>query len=148
DPQTPYFTVINEARTEKGGRSAITVESREIDGHTELTVRGRVRLGDSVVQQRRVAHPDLYTGHAFRELLIRRGIKVTGGLVRANSIPSARALTAHYSQPLGVLVRDVNKRSSNFMAEQILKTLGSETGGRPGTWQKGIDAVAGFLDKL
>jgi D-alanyl-D-alanine carboxypeptidase/D-alanyl-D-alanine-endopeptidase (penicillin-binding protein 4) len=45
-------------------------------------------------------------------------------------------------------VRDVNKRSNNFMAEQILKTLGAETGGRPGTWPKGIDAVAGFLEKL
>jgi D-alanyl-D-alanine carboxypeptidase/D-alanyl-D-alanine-endopeptidase (penicillin-binding protein 4) len=45
-------------------------------------------------------------------------------------------------------VRDVNKTSNNFMAEQLLKTLGAETGGRPGTWQKGIDAVAAFLDKL
>ena len=47
-----------------------------------------------------------------------------------------------------MVVRDVNKRSNNFMAEQILKTLGAETGGRPGTWQKGIDAVAGFLERL
>ena len=45
-------------------------------------------------------------------------------------------------------MRDVNKRSNNFMAEQVLKTLGAETGGRPGTWQKGIDAVAGFLERL
>jgi D-alanyl-D-alanine carboxypeptidase/D-alanyl-D-alanine-endopeptidase (penicillin-binding protein 4) len=57
-------------------------------------------------------------------------------------------MTAHYSQPLGVAVRDVNKRSNNFMAEQILKTLGAETGGRPGTWQKGLDAIAGFLERL
>jgi D-alanyl-D-alanine carboxypeptidase/D-alanyl-D-alanine-endopeptidase (penicillin-binding protein 4) len=149
DPQTPYFTVVNEARTVVAGRTAITVESRELPEHTELRVSGRIRAGDpGQLQLRRVAHPDLFTAGAFRELLARRGIKVTGNIVRDATPPTARALSAHYSQPLGVVVRDVNKHSNNFMAEQILKTLGAETGGRPGTWQKGIDAVAGFLEQL
>ena len=42
----------------------------------------------------------------------------------------------------------MNKRSDNFMAEQVLKTLGAETGGRPGTWGKGIEAVSSFLDRI
>jgi D-alanyl-D-alanine carboxypeptidase/D-alanyl-D-alanine-endopeptidase (penicillin-binding protein 4) len=149
DPQTPYFTIVNDARTVAAGRSNVTVEARETPDHTELKVAGRIRVGDEgVVLVRRVAHPDLYTANAFRELLSRRGIKVTGGIVRDATPTTAKALSAHYSQPLGVVVRDVNKRSNNFMAEQILKTLGAETGGRPGTWQKGIDAVAGFLERL
>ena len=149
DPQTPYFTVVNDARTVATGRTTITVESRETADHTELRVAGRIRVGDpGQVLLRRVAHPDLYTANAFRELLARRGIKVSGNIVRDATPTTARALSAHYSQPLGVVVRDVNKHSNNFMAEQILKTLGAETGGRPGTWQKGIDAVAGFLERL
>lgn len=149
DPQTPYFTVVNEAHTVASGRTAITVESREAAEHTELRVSGRIRVGDpGQVQLRRVAHPDLYTAYAFRELLSRHGIKIAGNIVRDATPSTAHALSAHYSQPLGVAVRDVNKRSNNFMAEQILKTLGAETGGRPGTWQKGIDAVAGFLERL
>jgi serine-type D-Ala-D-Ala carboxypeptidase/endopeptidase (penicillin-binding protein 4) len=149
DPQTPYFTIVNDARTVAAGRSNVTVEARETADHTELKVAGRIRVGDEgVVMLRRVAHPDLYTANAFRELLSRRGIKVTGNIVRDTTPTTAKALSAHYSQPLGVVVRDVNKRSNNFMAEQILKTLGAETGGRPGTWQKGIDAVAGFLERL
>ena len=149
DPQTPYFTVVNDARTVAVGRSAVTVESRETPDHTELRVAGRIRLGDEgLIFLRRVAHPDLYTAHAFLELLSRRGIKVSGNIVRDAAPSTARALTAHYSQPLGVVVRDVNKRSNNFMAEQLLKTLGAETGGRPGTWQKGVDAVGGFLERL
>jgi serine-type D-Ala-D-Ala carboxypeptidase/endopeptidase (penicillin-binding protein 4) len=149
DPQTSYFTVVNEAHTVAAGRSNVTVESREAAEHTELRVSGRIRLGDpGQVLQRRVAHPDLYSAYAFRELLSRHGIKVSGNIVREATPATARALTAHYSQPLGVAVRDVNKRSNNFMAEQILKTLGAETGGRPGTWAKGIDAVAGFLERL
>ena len=149
DPATPYFTVVNEARTVAAGRSAITVETRDAPDHTEVRVAGRIRVNDPGQQQlRRVSHPDLYTAYAFRELLARRGIKVSGNVVRDATPATARALSAHYSQPLGVAVRDVNKRSNNFMAEQILKTLGAESGGRPGTWQKGIEAVAGFLERL
>ena len=47
------------------------------------TCAGRIRIGDAgQVQLRRVAHPDLYTANAFRELLSRRGIKVSGNIVR------------------------------------------------------------------
>ncbi|HEX4458610.1 MAG TPA: D-alanyl-D-alanine carboxypeptidase/D-alanyl-D-alanine-endopeptidase [Polyangia bacterium] len=146
DPQTPYFTIVDEARTVASGRTLITVESHEAADHTEIVVRGRIRAGDpGQVVARRVAHPDLFAAYAFRELLSRRGIKISGNVVRDTAPTTAKALNAHYSQPLGVVVRDVNKHSNNFMAEQILKTLGAETGGRPGTWQKGLDAVAGFL---
>ena len=60
DPVTPYFVVINEARTvAAGSRTALTVESRETPDHTEIRVRGRIRVGDGgQVQLRRVAHPD------------------------------------------------------------------------------------------
>ena len=149
DPATPYFTVINEARTVAVGRTALTVESRDAVDHTEIRVTGRINVrSGGEVQRRRVTHPDLYTAWAFKELCKRRGINIAGNVARGAVPPGARALAAHYSQPLGVAVRDVNKTSNNFMAEQILKTLGAETGGRPGTWQKGIDAVAAFLDKL
>lgn len=149
DPQTPYFVVINEARSVAAGRSQITVESKDDEGHTVITVRGRIRLKDpGVVQQRRVAHPDLYTAWAFRELCLRRGIKLGDKVSRGPVSDRARALAVHASQPLGVAVRDVNKRSNNFMAEQVLKTLGAETGGRPGTWQKGVEAVSTYLEKI
>src|SRR6185437_5627530 len=46
DPQTPYFTIVNDARTVANGRTVITVEARETQDHTELKVAGRVRLGD------------------------------------------------------------------------------------------------------
>src|SRR5205807_1026939 len=99
DPQTPYFTLTNEARTVESGRTFLTVESREAADHTEIIVRGRIRVGDpGQMQQRRVAHPDLYTAHAFKELLARRGIKVDGKVVREAAPATARALTAHYSQ--------------------------------------------------
>jgi D-alanyl-D-alanine carboxypeptidase/D-alanyl-D-alanine-endopeptidase (penicillin-binding protein 4) len=149
EPPSPYFEVVNEARTSISSRTNITVEAKDITNRTQLHVKGRIRLSDRGVEVlKRVGHPDLYTGYALRELLSRRGIKVSGQVVNAVVPPEARALAVHYSAPLGVAVRDVNKHSNNFMAEQVMKTLGAETGGRPGTWPKGVEAVSSYLDKL
>ena len=149
DPETSYFTIINEARTVATGRTLLTVETSEAPGHTVVTVKGRVRMHDAGrLLYRRVVHPDLFTASTFRAIAERHGIKFLGQVVRGATPPGARALAAHYSQSLGVAVRDVNKQSNNFMAEMVLKTLGAETGGAPGTWKKGLDAVAAFLDKV
>ncbi|MSP62845.1 MAG: D-alanyl-D-alanine carboxypeptidase/D-alanyl-D-alanine-endopeptidase [Myxococcales bacterium] len=149
EPASPYFAVQNESTTTADGRTRLVITAKEIEGKTQITVSGKIKLdAPPHVEHRRVAHPDLYAGYAFRELLLRRGIKFTGKVVSAAVPTRAKVLTSHYSQPLGVLVRDVNKRSNNFMAEQVLKTLGAETGGKPGTWQKGVDAVARFLEGL
>ena len=56
-----------------------------------------------------------------------------------------RVLAAHDSSPLAVAVQDLNKRSNNFAAEQLLRTMGAEIGGRPGNWDKGLKAVDRYL---
>ncbi len=149
DPETPYFVIHNEVRTVAKGRTSLTLELREQEAAMDITVRGRISKSDGGrTELRRIAHPDLYTANALRELLIRRGIKVTGNIVRGTVPQSARAVVQHASAPLSVVVREVNKRSSNFMAEQLVKTIGAEVGGRPGTWPKGLAAIADFLEKL
>lgn len=149
DPETPYFVIHNEVRTVAKGRTSIVIELREQEAAMDITVRGRISKNDGGrTELRRIAHPDLYAAHALKELLARRGIKVGGNIVRG-AVPSAtgRAVVQHVSQPLSVVVREINKRSSNFMAEQLVKTLGAEIGGRPGTWPKGLAAIADFLEK-
>jgi D-alanyl-D-alanine carboxypeptidase/D-alanyl-D-alanine-endopeptidase (penicillin-binding protein 4) len=149
EPPSPYFEVVNEARTSVSARTNIVVEAKDGKDRTQLHIRGRIRSTDRGVELlRRVGHPDLYAGYALRELLSRRGIKISGQVVNAVAPPDARPLAVHYSAPLGVAVRDVNKHSNNFMAEQLMKTLGAETGGRPGTWPKGVEAVSSFLEKI
>jgi D-alanyl-D-alanine carboxypeptidase/D-alanyl-D-alanine-endopeptidase (penicillin-binding protein 4) len=149
DPASPYFTVASEATTVASGRAGLQIEAREAEGHTVIHVSGSMRVGDGGhSERRRIAHPDLYAGYTLRELLARRGIAVAGQVVTGQAPTSTRTLATHYSQPLGVLVRDVNKSSNNFMAEQVLKTLGAELGGKPGTWAKGVDGVGRFLETL
>jgi D-alanyl-D-alanine carboxypeptidase/D-alanyl-D-alanine-endopeptidase (penicillin-binding protein 4) len=93
-----------------------------------------------------VVQPSLFVGYTLRALLERRGIAVAKP-VRVGAAPERelRVLAAHDSAPLAVAVQDLNKRSSNFAAEQVIRTIGAEIVGRPGTWEKGVDGVGRYL---
>ena len=115
------------------------VETVEGGSATRITLAGRIRLGSEPrTFLRRVVHPDLYLGQTFREVLRRRGI-IVDKPVRTGALPGDcfRMLASHDSPPLAVVVHELNKRSSNFAAEQVLRTLGGEVVGRPGTGTRG-----------
>lgn len=147
DPSSPYFTIAGRVVTATSGPATPNVETKEEGNRTRVSVSGRVRLGsDPRTIYRRVVQPSLFLGQTLRQLLERRGIAI-GGAVRVGTAPAQglRVLAAHDSAPLAVVVQELNKRSNNFTAEQILRTLGAEIGGRPGNWDKGLKAVARYL---
>ena len=51
----------------------------------------------------------------------------------------------HSSKSLSSIIKTMNKWSNNFISEQILKTLGAELFGLPGTSKKGLKAVRNYL---
>jgi D-alanyl-D-alanine carboxypeptidase/D-alanyl-D-alanine-endopeptidase (penicillin-binding protein 4) len=150
EPPSPYFVTQGRITTASDGPGVPAIETEDADGkQTRIVLGGRVRLGSEPrVFLRRVVHPDLYLGHTFREVCKRRGIGIDKPLRFEAAPEGMRPLAAHESPPLGVVIHDLNKRSSNFAAEQVLRTLGAEVGGKPGTWQKGLQAVAGYLEGL
>jgi D-alanyl-D-alanine carboxypeptidase/D-alanyl-D-alanine-endopeptidase (penicillin-binding protein 4) len=148
EPASPYFTIVGRVVTASDGPAAPLVDTQEeTGGRTRVVVSGRVRLGtEPRTFYRRVVQPPLFLGYTLRQLLERRGITLDRP-VRVGPAPALglRVLSAHESAPLAVAVQDLNKRSSNFAAEQVLRTLGAEVVGRPGTWDKGIEAVSRYL---
>src|SRR4029079_11813155 len=101
---------------------------------------GRIRLGaDPRTFYRRVAQPSLFLGYTLKQLMERRGISI--GAVKVGRAPAQglRVLAAHDSAPLAVAVQDLNKRSNNFAAEQLLRTMVAEIGGRPRHRGKGVE---------
>jgi D-alanyl-D-alanine carboxypeptidase/D-alanyl-D-alanine-endopeptidase (penicillin-binding protein 4) len=151
DPASPYFVVSGRITTARQGPAAPTIETIDGgNGQTRVVLSGRVRLGaEPRTLLRRVVHPELFVGQTFRQLLAKRGV-VFDKPIRVEPLPAEgwRALAAHDSPPLAVVIQDVNKRSSNFAAEQLVRTLGAEVVGRPGSWDKGLEAVARYLDGL
>jgi D-alanyl-D-alanine carboxypeptidase/D-alanyl-D-alanine-endopeptidase (penicillin-binding protein 4) len=148
DPFGSYFKVVNRAVT--SGRGQDLRIGRQWDGRQNIIhVEGRIGTNVAPVSAyKSVEEPALYAASAFREAAQREGITVTGG-VAAGTVPAgARLLHVHESRPLADLVQDMNKESNNFMAESILKTIGAETAGPPGTTRKGAEAVLKYLAGL
>jgi D-alanyl-D-alanine carboxypeptidase/D-alanyl-D-alanine-endopeptidase (penicillin-binding protein 4) len=147
DPPSPYFTIAGRVVTAGSGPAAPAVDTKDDGDRTRVNVAGRIKLGaDPRTFHRRVGHPSLFLGHTLRSLMDRRGITI-GGQVKVGVAPAQglRVLAAHDSAPLAVAVQDLNKRSNNLAAEQLVRTLGAEIGGRPGNWDKGLKAVGRYL---
>jgi D-alanyl-D-alanine carboxypeptidase/D-alanyl-D-alanine-endopeptidase (penicillin-binding protein 4) len=145
-PPQDYVTVRSTVTTVAAGRTALASTSRSGSAGLEVDVAGQIRLDDlgGEAVRKRVDSPAAYTAAALRAFLVQAGIRV--GPTRYAAVPkSARALVTHTSEPVAVLVRELSKFSNNFMAETLLKAMGAEAGGAPGTWPKGLAAATGWL---
>ncbi len=147
DPPSEFLQLDNRTLTVSGGtRRRVTVASQPASGRQRVTVEGKLPLGGrQQVFYRRVDDPPLYFGYTLKKLLELRGVKVAGR-VRRGYVPQGASLVhVSESESLAEVARLLEKQSNNFMAEQILKTLGAEARGVPGTWPKGVAAVEDFL---
>ncbi|HEX7050368.1 MAG TPA: D-alanyl-D-alanine carboxypeptidase/D-alanyl-D-alanine-endopeptidase [Longimicrobiales bacterium] len=98
-----------------------------------------------------VRHPARVAGRAFAAALEARGIEVLGSVrvrrdtARADAEPTPlRRIAAWHSAPLRDIVAAVLKPSQNWIAEQLLKTLGAERAGR-GSWTAGLEVERRYL---
>jgi D-alanyl-D-alanine carboxypeptidase/D-alanyl-D-alanine-endopeptidase (penicillin-binding protein 4) len=149
EPASDLLEVENRAMTvARGGHGRVKVSSSLRGGKQRIVVEGRIALGSRAqVIRRRVDEPALYFGHTLKALLKLRGVRV--GRVRTGKVPEgARLLYVSQSDALADIVRRLNKTSNNFIAEQLLKTLGAEVKGAPGSWPKGVAAVEEFLAEV
>ncbi len=151
EPDSKYFKLDNRVVTatpSRRQRKPQTSGHMQRDGY-HLTVSGRIVAGQpTVALWRKVGDPALYAGETLKDLLQKRGVKIKGK-VRRGIVPTAKA-TLFYtaeSEGLDVILKRLNKQSSNFVAEMLVKTLGAQGSGGAGSWPAGIDAIADFLQK-
>lgn len=82
-----------------------------------------------------------YVFFTFRKLWRELGGEFNGGF-RLQAVPAnAVKMLEQQSEPLGSIVRDINKWSNNVMARQLLLTLAAEKAGAPATESKGASVV-------
>lgn len=141
--------------TVKAGRRPWIRIQREVPkrGPVKFSLEGRIALDDDIHRYyRSVGEPLPFTIGVFKDLLRREGIKVTGKL-KAGEVPEdnedeMKVLVALASQPLSEVLNHTVKYSSNLMAEQVLRAVGAEVYGDPGTTDKGLAAVRSYLTSL
>ena len=115
-------------------------------GMDVVQVSGSIPAGNRMKRYRvPVTDPTAFTAGAVAAELGRQGIAFKGGIRRAATPPDAKLLARNLSPPLSEVVRGLNKFSNNFVAEQVLKTMGAEAHGAPGTAEKGLRVVRDFL---
>ncbi|MFM9836226.1 MAG: D-alanyl-D-alanine carboxypeptidase/D-alanyl-D-alanine-endopeptidase [Methylophilaceae bacterium] len=86
-----------------------------------------------------------YAFYTFRKLWKELGGKFNGALKVQDLPAGAIKVMEQPSDPLGYVIRDINKWSNNLMARQLLLTLGAEKNDAPGTEIKGATAIKAWL---
>lgn len=87
----------------------------------------------------------LYAGHLVQYFFQEKGIKFTGRVIEGR-MDTAPEKTFVYTSPypLHDIVRKMLKFSNNFMANQLLLTVGAETLGSPATLENGLSVLNRF----
>jgi D-alanyl-D-alanine carboxypeptidase/D-alanyl-D-alanine-endopeptidase (penicillin-binding protein 4) len=155
-PPNEHIEVVNRATTTDGRRRRIHVVSEPIrssgaesDGvpvGTKFIITGSIGKDARQFRSRRkrIDNPSLFSGAVLVEALEMVGIEVGGRVETGEAPESAEVLVSHSSQPLTYIVLAMNKWSNNFMAEMLLRMLGT-TEGEPSTWEASQAAAMEFL---
>lgn len=150
DPPTEYLEVLNDAVTvgaSESGTLRVERQTNPVPANV-LTISGFMPANQNAMHRHvDIVNPALFCGTLFKESLARNGILVQG-VVRRGVVPDGVSeIAVHTSLPLSLIVRKMNKRSDNLIAELLLKTLGAEVIGAPGTSQKGLRVINEFLSE-
>ncbi len=130
--------------TEKGGGQHIRLSIAPDGGRLRATLSGSVAEGLPRLRfERRVDDPRLYPGFVAGYILRSLGVKIHGGVRKGGEGVRTR-LVFHRSRSLSALLQRLGKRSDNFYAETILKTIGAERGSA-GSSAAGAEVVTAWL---
>lgn len=144
-PEVDILSLQNQCRTTRKGQAIWF--SREV-ASSEIVVGGRVRIGSKgwsgLVT---VPEPARCAGEAFKNVLIGRGIGMSGAVKvegkRAEDFRDDARMIARRRAPLSKALRVMMQDSQNLYAEQILRTIGAELQGE-GTREDGLKVVRRF----
>jgi D-alanyl-D-alanine carboxypeptidase/D-alanyl-D-alanine-endopeptidase (penicillin-binding protein 4) len=94
-----------------------------------------------------IFNDDQYAFYTFKKLWRELGGKFSGQL-RIHDTPfSAVKILEQLSDPLGYVVRDINKWSNNLMARQLLLTIAAERLSPPATETKGATVIKDWFSR-
>lgn len=153
NPSTQYVTIVSKVITVDEDASQSISVSR-IRGSNLITVTGRIRVTSKPYSEHvSISEPTMFFLSVFKEVLNQKGIEVTG---RVGNIESSERtiitedftpLLRHESVPLSLILKEVNKNSNNFYAEQLLKTIGAEEYGY-GSSENGVRACRDIFNSM
>jgi len=145
-----YFDVRGGVTTSDSGPPRVIASQAPTDDHRlALTLRGSVPTGIlGVGYRRRVEEPLAHAGHVMAEALARTGIRGRRTVSLDGDANGLPLLASHESAPLAEVLKQMGKYSDNFVAEMVLKVIGAERAGRPGTSAGGVQVIQRRLTQI
>ncbi len=96
-------------------------------------------------QELSIFDDEKYAFFTFRKLWRELGGKFNGSMKVQETPSAATKVLEQFSDPLGYVIRDINKWSNNLMARQLLLTIAAEKHSIPATEAKGFAALKTWL---
>jgi D-alanyl-D-alanine carboxypeptidase/D-alanyl-D-alanine-endopeptidase (penicillin-binding protein 4) len=146
-PPVDLFTIVNKLVTRSKTSIAIALGTGK--SGNGLTVTGRIspKAGKQIFW-RAIPDPLSYAGAVMVTIFGEGGIAISGPTRRGIVPTSAVLLTEEKSRPLIEIIRDMNKLSTNFVAEQLVKHMGGVFKGAPGSTAKGVAVIQEYVDSI
>jgi D-alanyl-D-alanine carboxypeptidase/D-alanyl-D-alanine-endopeptidase (penicillin-binding protein 4) len=153
--QTPpggYVLIDNRAKTVSGKGSTIRIRVTRHQRRSKAVITGRIgrkRKRRPTWANRRVEHPPLAAGYAFKALIEKHcDCGIPGDVTLGPTPPRAQRIAHHRSEPLSALMATMNKTSNNFIAEMLLRALARERDNAFQTvsWDDGLRTVRTWLE--
>jgi serine-type D-Ala-D-Ala carboxypeptidase/endopeptidase (penicillin-binding protein 4) len=144
EPDTGYIQLENHGKTsERSSKYSLAASRIKGQGGDKVQVNGAIPLGFAEQHAYfNITEPAIYAGTALRFLLEQNGVKVSGKKVIHQETPSsARKIAELESLPLREIVVLMNKFSNNFIADALVKMVGKQAYGAPGSMEKGLKVV-------
>ncbi len=91
-----------------------------------------------------IENPPLYAAEKLKDILEEFHIEVNGEAVISET-PLTASLLMEYSVMLSDVIKIINKRSDNFLAECLFKSIGAEASGKQGNSFYSTQAVLSFI---
>lgn len=150
DPPVPFLRVRNQGTSgEEASRDSLTVIRQSAEDAEVIGVTGNLPVGgETHIEYRSVVDPVRYAGAVFRMQLEAVGISVLGATRIGVVSPDAYELAVFEGKSLAEIVRVFMKHSNNLMGEALVKAMGRDATGEPGTWENGLPVLREELAKL
>lgn len=131
-PNTGFVQLVKKVITVDNNIPQNIKVSRLNDENTINIIGSIQKNSDVVTEYVSIKDPTLFFLTVFKEVLEQKGITLKGkigSITSSDKIIIAENLShlfTHESVPLHMIIKELNKNSNNFYAEQILKTIGFE----------------------
>jgi len=146
EPSSAGVKILNSAKISKKTKN---IRAYWAEGGNEIVVSGYLPYKNKEARLKLpVRNPNKYFGNVFKDKLKSHNIKFSGE-IKSSRVPRwANLFYTHRSEKLDSIINEYNKNSVNLIGENIIKTLGADYYGAPGTWDKGRKLISLYLDKI